>query len=162
MTTPPLAAMGTSPVELRPRSWFDRNRKWLVTLLLVLAFLIMLSFIGAVVYGIEALIKSSDPYQLAIRRATESPAVAEKIGNPIHFGWFVSGNLNFSGSEGSVNLSIPISGPKGGGHIGVVGKEHAKRWTFQTLEVDVNGEDEPIPLQQEVPAKSPDPAGHPN
>jgi hypothetical protein len=161
MTTPPLSTMGTLPVQPRPRGWFDRNWKWIVTLLLILAFFIVVGFVGAVVYGVEALIKGSAPYQFAVRRATESPAVVERVGTPIHIGWFVSGNVHFSGSEGSVNLSIPISGPKGRGHIGVVGKEHAKRWTFQTLEVDLNGEDEPIRLQEEVPAPTPEPAGNP-
>jgi hypothetical protein len=114
-----------------PPNWVDRNWKWLVALLLVLALLIVVSFIAVVLFGVEALKKNSDPYQLAARRATESPAVAEKLGTPIHVGWFVSGNINFSGSDGSVNLSIPVSGPNGRGHIGVVGKEHAKRWTFR-------------------------------
>jgi hypothetical protein len=161
MTTPPLPAMGAYPVQPRPQTWFDRNWKWLVALLVVLASLIVVSFIAVVLFGVEALIKNSDPYQLAVRRATESPAVAEKIGNPIHIGWFVSGNVNFSGSEGSVNLSIPISGPKGRGHIGVVGKEHAKRWTFETLEVDVVGEVEPISLQQAAPPAIPAPPANP-
>jgi len=164
MTTPPLPAMGASPVQPRPQTWFDRNWKWLLALLLVLAFLIVVSFIAVVLFGVEALIKDSDPYQLAVRRATESPAVAEKIGNPIHIGWFVSGSVNFSGSEGSVNLSIPISGPKGRGHIAVVGKEHAKRWTFETLEVDVKDDGEPISLVQQgdgAPPPAPSPPGNP-
>jgi Cytochrome oxidase complex assembly protein 1 len=145
MTTPPLPAY---PVQPRPQTWFDRNWKWLVALLLVSVFFIVVSFIAVVLLGVEALIKNSDPYQVAVRRATQSPAVAEKIGNPIHLGWFVSGNVNFSGSEGSVRLSIPISGPKGRGYIAVVGKEHAKRWTFETLEVHVRDDGEPILLPQ--------------
>jgi hypothetical protein len=162
MTTPPLPAMGASPVQPRQQTWFDRNWKWLLALLLVLAFLIVVSFIAVVLFGVEALIKDSDPYQLAVRRATESPAVAEKLGAPIHVEWFVSGSVNFSGSDGSVNLSIPISGPKGRGHIAVVGKEHAKRWTFETLEVDVRGEDQPILLLQQgegTPPATPSPPG---
>ena len=156
--------MGASPVQPRPQTWFDRNWKWLLALLLVLAFLVVVSFIAVVLFGVEALIKDSDPYQLAVRRATESPAVAEKLGTPIHVEWFVSGSVNFSGSDGSVNLSIPISGPKGRGHIAVVGKEHAKRWTFETLEVDVRGEDEPILLLQQgesTPPATPSPPGSP-
>jgi Cytochrome oxidase complex assembly protein 1 len=164
MTTPPLPAMGASPVQPRPQTWFDRNWKWLLALLLVLAFLIVVSFIAVVLFGVEALIKDSDPYQLAVRRATESPAVAEKLGTPIHVEWFASGSVNFSGSDGSVNLSIPISGPKGRGHIAVVGKEHANRWTFETLEVDVRGEDQPILLLQQgegTPPATPSPPGSP-
>ena len=160
MTSPPLPAMGACPVQPRPKTWFDRNWKWLVTLLLILALLIVAGFIAAVLFGVETLIKKSDPYQLAVRRATESPAVGEKLGNPIQIGWFVSGNINYSGSEANVNLRIPISGPRGRGHIGVVGKEHAKRWTFETLEVDVTGDDEPISLQQGAPPAIPAPPGN--
>jgi Cytochrome oxidase complex assembly protein 1 len=164
LTFPPSPAMGAYPVQPRPKTWFDRNWKWLVTLLLILAFLIVAGFIAAVLFGVEALIKNSDPYhpyQLAVRRATESPTVAEKLGTPIQIGWFVSGNINYSGSGANVNLSIPISGPKGRGHIGVVGKEHAKRWTFETLEVDVTGDGEPISLQQDAPPAGPAPPGNP-
>ena len=110
--------------------------------------------------------RSSYPYQLAVKRATESPAVAAKLGIPMHVGWLVSGNVNLNGPEGNASLSIPVSGPNGKGDIIVVGKKHGNHWNFETLEVDVTGEDEPIPLQEPelkptpVPETSPSPTGN--
>jgi hypothetical protein len=96
--------------------------------------------------------RSSYAYQLAVKRATESPAVAAKLGKPLHIGWLASGNVSFSGTEENASLSIPISGPNGKGEIIVTGKKRADHWSFETLEVDVTGDDEPVPLLQPEPA----------
>jgi hypothetical protein len=101
---------------------------------------------GGVIYFVQSALRSSYPYQLAVKRATESPVVTAKLGTALHIGWFVSGSLGFNGSEGSASLGIPISGPNGKGSIEVVGKKHANHWNFETLELDVSGQDEPIPL----------------
>jgi hypothetical protein len=55
-----------------------------------------------------------------VQRATDSPAVAEKIGVPLDIGWLVLGNIKPSAREGSTTMSIPISGPHAEGHIIVV------------------------------------------
>jgi hypothetical protein len=167
MTSPPLQASAALPVSPRPRSWLERNWKWAVPVLVVSSVLMLALFVGGIVWGVSSLIRSSYPYQLAVKRATESPAVAAKLGTPLHIGWFILGNVNFSGPEGNASLSIPVSGPSGKGDIIVVGKKHGNRWNFETLEVDVSGEGEPIPLlepelkpQPPSPETSPSPTGN--
>lgn len=155
MTSPPYPTTGALPVQPRPRTWFQRNWKWFVPLLVVVSLLVFAIFVGALLYGVESMFWASYPYELAVQRATASPAVAEAIGTPLHVGWFVSGSLNFSGAEGSANISIPISGPKGHGRIVVDGKKHANIWKFDVLEVDVQGKEEPIPLLEPAPALAP-------
>jgi hypothetical protein len=161
MTTPPPSA--PPPFPRRPQTWFDRNRKWLIPVLVVGGVLVLALFVGGLLWGVESMMRGSYAYQLAVKRATESPAVAAKLGNPLHVGWLVSGNVNFSGSEGSASLSIPVSGPNGKGQIIVVGKKHANRWNFETLELNVAGEDAPIPLLQpeSAPESAPSPDGNP-
>jgi Cytochrome oxidase complex assembly protein 1 len=123
-------------------------------------------FIGGIFWGVTSMMRASYPYQLAVKRATESPAVAAKLGAPLHIGWLVSGNVNFNGQVGNASLSIPVSGPTGKGEIIVVGKKHGNHWNFETLEVDVTGEDERIPLLEPelkpapAPATSPSPIGN--
>lgn len=158
MTSPPLPGSGALPTQPRPRTWFER---WLVTILIVAAVFIVVAFIGAVFYGIEYAFRASYPYQQAVERATDSPAVAEKIGAPLDIGWLVLGNVNSSGREGSTTMSIPISGPYAEGHIIVVANKHANQWKFETLEVEVDGQDERIPLLEPAPVKSPDANGNP-
>jgi hypothetical protein len=147
MTTPPSATCAVPPpLPPRPQTWLERNWKWLVPLLIVIVLFVFSALIGGVIYFVESALRSSYPYQVAVKRATETPVVAAKLGTPLHFGWFVSGNLGFNGSEGSASLGIPISGPNGKGRIMVVGKKQANHWNFETLELDVSGQDEPIPL----------------
>lgn len=117
MTAPPFPGPGALPTQPHPRTWFER---WLVTILIVAAVFIIVAFIGAVFYGIEYAFRASYPYQQAVQRATDSPAVAEKIGVPLGIGWLVLGHINSSGREGSTTMSIPISGPCAVGHIIVV------------------------------------------
>jgi hypothetical protein len=158
MKSPPFPASGALPVQPRPRTWFER---WLVTILIVTAGFIIVAFVGALFYGIEYAFHASYPYQFAVQRATDSPAVAEKIGVPLDIGWLVFGNINSSGREGSTTMSIPVSGPYAEGHIIVVANKHANQWKFETLEVEVNGQEERIPLLEAAPAKSPDANGNP-
>lgn len=166
MTSPPLQPSGTLPVPLRPRNWLERNWKWAVPVLVVSCLLVLTLFVGGIFWAITSMMRSSYPYQLAVKRATESPAVAAKIGKPLQIGWLISGNVNFNGPEGNASLSIPVSGPNGEGEIIVVGKKHGNRWNFETLEVDVTGEDESIPLLEPelkpapTPETSPSPTGN--
>ncbi len=155
MTTPPSPGFAAAPpFPPRPQTQFDRRRKWLVPVLVVAGVLLLALFLGGLFWGIESMMRASYAYQLAVKRATESPAVAAKLGKPLHIGWLVSGNVNFSDTEGSASLSIPVSGPNGRGRIIVVGKKHANKWNFETLELDVAGEDEPIPLLEQEPVTS--------
>jgi hypothetical protein len=139
MTSSPSPARGASPVPPRPRTWFEQSWKWLVPLLVVVVLFVCSAFMGGLIYSVQSALRSSYPYQLAVKRATESPVVTAKLGTPLHLGWFVSGSLGFNGSEGSASLGIPISGPNGKGSIKVVGKKHANHWNFETLELDVSG-----------------------
>jgi cytochrome oxidase complex assembly protein 1 len=166
MTSPPSQPSAAFPVQPRPRNWLERNWKWAVPVVFVAGVLVLTLFIGGIFWGVMSIMRSSYPYQLAVKRATESPAVAAKLGIPMHVGWLVSGNVNLNGPEGNASLSIPVSGPNGKGDIIVVGKKHGNHWNFETLEVDVTGEDEPIPLQEPelkptpVPETSPSPTGN--
>jgi hypothetical protein len=166
MTALPLPPSGAFPVPPRPRSWLERNWKWAVPVLVVSCLLLFTLFVGGLFWAATSMMRASYPYQLAIKRATDSPAVAAKIGTPWQVGWLVSGNVNFNGPEGNASISIPVSGPNGKGDIIVVAKKHANHWIFETLEVDVKGEDEPIQLMEPelkpapVPETSPSPTGN--
>src|SRR5271156_5960354 len=156
MTSPPLQPIGASPFPPRPRNWLERNWKWVVPVLVVTSLVVLTLFVGGIFWGVTSIMRASYPYQLAVKRATESPTVAAKLGRPLQIGWLVFGNVNLSGPEGNASPSIPLSGPNGKGQIIVVGKKHANRWNFETLEVDVTGDDDPIPLLE--PDLTPQPA----
>jgi uncharacterized membrane protein YciS (DUF1049 family) len=166
MTSPPFQPTAAAPFPPRPRSWLERNWKWAVPLLVLSCLLVLTLFVGGIVWGVTSMIRSSYPYQLAVQRATESSAVATRIGKPLHIGWLITGNVNFNGPEGNARLRIPVSGTSGKGDIIVVAKKRANHWNFETLEVDVAGEGEPIPLLEPelkpapAPETSPSPTGN--
>ena len=96
------------PIE--QRSWFRRNLKWLIPVGCLGSLLVCAGGIGAIVLIVFGAIKSSDAYTEALERATSNAAVQAALGTPIQAGWFPTGSINTSGSSGSADLAIPISG----------------------------------------------------
>ncbi|MGH9774565.1 MAG: cytochrome c oxidase assembly factor Coa1 family protein [Candidatus Acidiferrales bacterium] len=138
-----------------PNTWFRRNWRWFIPTVIGGLILCAMMFAFVVLWLVSSMFRSSYPYQFAVQRARESSEVAERVGSPLHVGWFISGQINLSGPGGNASLSIPITGARGHGDIIVEAKKSANRWTFETLEVDVAGRAEPIPLPGPTP--NPDP-----
>ena len=113
--------------------------------------------VGSCVFGlimyVSSLVRSSDAYKEAMARAQASPAVQAALGTPITSGSLPSGNISVSGSTGSADISISISGPKGKGTLYVVAVKSAGTWEFNTLEVQVEGMPERINLMEEQKAE---------
>lgn len=129
-----------------PPNWFARNWKWVVVLGVLGGILALTVFVGGILLIVETSFQHSGFYTEALARARADPQVIEKIGQPLQPGWLATGNLNTSGSSGSADVSIPISGPKGKGTIYVEAKKSAGEWTFETLQVEIAGEEHRIDL----------------
>jgi len=101
----------------------------------------MLLLLGAFIFFIVTIVfgamKSSDAYKSALARAKADPRVVNALGSPITDGFFVSGNTNVSGSSGSADMTIPISGPKGKGTIYFVASKFMGKWTFSKMVVEI-------------------------
>ena len=148
----PTALMPPAP----PKSWMARNWKWFVPTLCVLGLLMFAGFIGGIFMLVHSLMIHSDPYQVAMDRAEHSAQVESEIGLPLHVGWLITGQLNESSTGGTASMQVPISGPHGKGEIIIEAKREDGKWTFQTLEVDVIGKSDMIPLLrpgEEAPLK---------
>ena len=141
-----------TPVNLNPtlptppRNWFDRNWKWAVPAGILILALVLGGFVASILFVVETSFQHSGFYSEALTRARANPQVVDKIGRPIAAGWLASGSVNVSGSSGKADLSIPVSGPKGKGTIYVVANKSASVWTFETLQVGIDGEAERIDL----------------
>ena len=133
--------------------WWSRNWKWFVptgcclgTLLcLILAVAVFGFSIFAIFSGVSAALKSSEPYKVAVARASADEKVTAALGTPITEG-FPNGSINTNGSSGDVDLTIPVSGPKGKGTIYVVGTRSGGVWTYSKMSVTVTGTGETIHL----------------
>ena len=119
--------------------WWQRNWKWCVPVLGALLLALFAAFVFGIVALIFGAIKSSGPYQHAITRAQSDPAVIAALGEPIHAGWFVQGNISTSGASGEADLAIPLDGPRADGTLYVVAEKRAGEWRYETLAVNVDG-----------------------
>jgi hypothetical protein len=146
--------MITPPYPLVPepmkKSWLERNARWKIPLgCLTLLFVMGVSTAGVLTL-VTASFRHSDVYREAMNRATHDPLVRDLIGEPIEPAWFISGQMNTTGSAGHADLSIPISGPRGKAAIRAVADKN-RVWRFTYLQVIVEGQPENIDLLSILP-----------
>jgi len=121
-------------------SWFQKNRKWVipVSIVIILALcLVPFLCVGGIGVSVFSLIKSSDAYQLALQEAQAHPQAIEALGEPIEPGWWLTGSINVEGSSGNADFAIPLSGPKASGTLYIVANKEAGTWNFRTLDLDL-------------------------
>jgi hypothetical protein len=137
------------------KSYFDQNWKWIVPLVVLGGVLILTVFVGGIFLAIFGTMKSSDPYKMAVARARANQEVVAALGSPIAEEWFVSGNINWSGTRGDASLEIPIYGPKGKGRIYLDASKRGGDWTFSELKVKIAERKFLIDLLAEQPQLAP-------
>lgn len=59
-----------------------------------------------------------------------------------------TGSIKVQGLDGVAIFTIPIKGNRGRGTIYVEGEKDAEAWTFQRVEVLIEGESQPIELER--------------
>jgi hypothetical protein len=128
------------------KSWFGRNWFWVVPLG-CLGPLVGCGGLIAVVFSLVfGMIKSSAPYTESLAAAQADTRVQAALGQPIEPGFFVTGNINTSGSSGHADIAYEITGPQGTATVLAVADKTAGTWTFTTLEVQPGGSGERIDL----------------
>ena len=141
--------MFTPPYPIHPepmkKSWIERHPLWKIPLGFLTLVLLMALFAAGLISLISETVHHSDVYQQAMTRATADAQVHEQIGDPVHAGWIIVGDLKLNGSAGYANFSIPISGPRGKGRIRVVANRSGV-WRFTYLQVYVEGQPKSIDL----------------
>jgi hypothetical protein len=144
------------PSWVLPKSWFARNWKWFVPTLILGLVLLLALFVGGLLTFVFGLLKSSEPYQHAVAVASSNPEVVRELGTPIVPGWYLSGNINVSGSSGDANLAIPLKGSLHHGTVYVVAKKTDSTWRYTELKMVVEGHESPIELLQTPPRQPED------
>jgi hypothetical protein len=136
------------------RSWWSRNWIWVVPVGCLTPLFICCGGLGLFFAGMFSSLKSSEPYAVALERVREDSRVAADLGHPITEGFLVFGGISkhvevrnaATIAEETVNLSIPISGPRGSGTIEVTATKSGDKWSYSTMRVIVAGRKEPINL----------------
>lgn len=110
-----------------------------IVLLLVL---VVVGFLAVILQ----VLKSSEPYQHGVQVVAQDARAQQRLGTPIKPGYFFSGSVNVSNSSGNADLAIPVHGPKGGGTVYVVAKKSAGQWSYEKLELALDGLEERVDL----------------
>jgi hypothetical protein len=150
-----IPAPSPPPLAL-PKSWFARNWKWFIPTLILGLVLLVTLFVGGLLIFLFGLLKSSEPYQHAVAVASSNPDVVRELGAPVSPGWYLSGNINVSGSSGDANLAIPLKGSRHHGTVYVIAKKSGGVWTYSTLQMLEEGHESPIELLQTPQPQSED------
>jgi hypothetical protein len=106
-----------------------------------------------VIFGL-GLLKSSYPYQDAVKQAKANSAVIADLGQPIDTGLMVQGSVNLQNDAGDADLKIPIHGPYGSGIVHVVGAKSKGTWTYSALDFNPDNGGPSVNLLKQ-PATSP-------
>lgn len=130
-------------------SWWSRNWKWFVPVLAAVMLALFAAFIAAIFAFVFGMMKSSEPYQMALTRAAANPQIVQALGEPIESGYFVQGNINTNGLSGEAALAIPLKGPKGAAKVYVEATRSAGQWDYKTLVVQIEGGNQRIDLLEE-------------
>jgi hypothetical protein len=117
----------------------QRNSKWTgpAGCLSILAMVALLG--GAIVLLVFTLFRHTDVYREAAARAEANAQVRAELGEPVREGWWVMGQVRITGPSGRANISIPLKGSRKDGTLHAVAHKSAGRWTYDTLEVAVDG-----------------------
>jgi Cytochrome oxidase complex assembly protein 1 len=146
--TMPDATIG-APGAPPPRNWWQRNWKWVVPVGCLTIVALFALFVAGVVGIAFRAMKSTDVVREAVATAAASPAVREALGEPVRQGWYLTGNIQVNGPSGQADVAIPLKGSQRDGTLYVVAEKSAGRWTYETLEVEVEGTEERINLLEE-------------
>lgn len=115
-----------------PRNWWQRNWKWIVPAG-------CLAMIALIMLFVFTLMRHTDVFREAVARAEANPQVRAELGEPVRRGWRVLGQVRTTGPSGRAALAIPLKGSKRDGTVYAVAHKSAGRWTYDTLEVAVEG-----------------------
>lgn len=125
----------------------DRPRRTLTVRHVATVIILLTAFVASLLAFIEREIKSSSVYQAAVNRAQSSGEVVRILGDPLHTGWFVTGELHQSSDgSGQARLNIPMTGPRGGGSLMVRARRREGNWRFELLQFNREGSTAPVNL----------------
>jgi Cytochrome oxidase complex assembly protein 1 len=148
--------MPTPPYPLVPapvtRTWLDRHARWKIPLGCLLAIGLLVAFVAILFTVIDYSFRKSDVYREALARAERNSEVANRIGVPLRPGRVVQGQINVSGSTGTSNMEIPVTGPRGKAAIVFDARKTAGTWVFRTLYVQFEGQSGTVNLLEDASA----------
>ena len=133
--------------HIQQKSWFRRNWGWVIPVGGCLTVILLLvTGVGAAVFGLSKIFKESAPYAYALDQAAKNPDVIELLGDDIESDGIMKGNISLKNNNGKANITIPIKGTKNKGTVTIIGEKADGTWTYETLFVTIKETNEQINL----------------
>lgn len=111
------------------------------------AFAAVMAFIGVTVFAaVIYSMNSSWACSKGARLARSNVRVARELGEPIEFGWFVTGQINVAGDSGTADIAIPVRGQKNKGKVYIVAHKLHGGWKVDEAVARLNDADNVIDL----------------
>jgi len=137
------------PPTPQQRNWFERHWWKLLIGLALGGIAVVVLCCGGLVFVIFGSLRSNEVVTMTIDRLAEEPAVLTHTGEPISAGWFILGQINWSGESGNASLSIPVHGPDGTAEAQVEATREAGRWRIDHLSVKLEGVGRTVQLESQ-------------
>ena len=126
----------------KPRkSWFGRNWWWVLLLIILGGGLVCAGVCAGIVsFGLQK-VRESEPYTMTLDAVQNDPVVVERLGKPIQDSWQINMQGDISGNQGSVRITVPITGPKGSATVSSQSQCINGNWGLTSVDVTfANGE----------------------
>lgn len=104
--------------------------------LVILCCVISVACVGGTVGVAFTAMRQSEPYQVAVERATTNTAVVEALGAPIEPAFLFTGSINQDMNGGTAVFEVPLTGSNASGTLYVDAVLQGGSWTYNVLEVE--------------------------
>ena len=133
--------------NVRQKNWFGRNWLWALPVGGCLTIIFLLVFgIGALFFGVTKAINDSAPIEYAMEQIENNTELKNILGTHIEIDGMFNGNLSLNDDDGTVDISIPVSGKKGSGILIIKGEKQDGVWFYEDLYVKIKDSNEKIIL----------------
>jgi hypothetical protein len=108
----------------------------------------VVALLGVAVFAlVMSFMKGADACQMPLKAAQESELMRAELGEPITMGWLVSGNIQINNGDGTADVTVPVSGPKGSASIHTVGtKKDGGPWSFTKMQATIEASGKQVDL----------------
>ena len=127
---------------IKPKSWWNKNWKWLVPisgLVLVLIIFIFSIGISGVATDFAQAYSETELYENAIEKVNSEPKVNEILGEiePIDKLAILEGEVKYSNANNTVNSTVRIIGTKGKARMDITADRINNEWNYSKINVRI-------------------------
>jgi hypothetical protein len=123
------------PAATRPRGWWSRNWKWFVPAVILAAIVVGGFCAYRAVFGL----RSSEAYQLALKKVQTDASVTGALGEPICEAYWPLPSAQNDTERGESLLLFQVAGPKGKASVSVRACRIDEKWGLRQVEVTPEG-----------------------